>query len=245
MEFMSTATCIESFDLLEKIGVKRYKVGSGDTNNYLLLEKISSTGKPIIISNGMTSEKDLDKTISFLKNKNNNISLLQCYTSYPTLPQQWGLNEISLLKDKYNIPIGFSDHSGNIYSSLAATALGAEIIEFHVCFDKEIFGPDTKSSITINQVKNLVVGIKEIKDSLSAGRINKNDKKLKSIKDIFSKSIALKRDLKKGVKLSINDLESKKPANMGISAEKFKNILGKHLKRDMLKGEFLNLKDIK
>ncbi len=245
MEFMSTATCIESFDLLEKIGVKRYKVGSGDTNNYLLLEKISSTGKPIIISNGMTSEKDLDETIRFLKNKKNNISLLQCYTSYPTLPQQWGLNEISLLKDKYNIPIGYSDHSGNIYSSLAATALGAEIIEFHVCFDKEIFGPDTKSSITINQVKSLVVGIKEIKDSLSVGRINKNDKKLESIKDIFSKSLALKRDLKKGDKLSIDDLESKKPANMGISAEKFKNILGKHLKRDILKGEFLNLKDLK
>tara|TARA_B100000902_G_scaffold376767_1_gene408246 strand:+ start:118 stop:1110 length:993 start_codon:yes stop_codon:yes gene_type:complete len=245
MEFMSTATCVESFDLLEKIGVKRYKVGSGDTNNYLLLEKISSTGKPIIISNGMTSEKDLDKTISFLKNKKNNISLLQCYTSYPTLPQQWGLNEISLLKDKYNIPIGYSDHSGNIYSSLAATALGAEIIEFHVCFDKEIFGPDTKSSITINQVKSLVVGIKEIKESLSVGSINKKDKKLKSIKDIFSKSLALKRDLKKGDKLSIDDLESKKPANMGISAEKFKNLLGKHLKRDMLKGEFLNLKDIK
>ncbi len=245
MEFMSTATCVESFDLLEKIGVKRYKVGSGDTNNYLLLEKISSTGKPIIISNGMTSEKDLDETISFLKNKKNNISLLQCYTSYPTLPQQWGLNEISLLKDKYNIPIGYSDHSGNIYSSLAATALGAEIIEFHVCFDKEIFGPDTKSSITINQVKSLVVGIKEIKESLSVGSINKKDKKLKSIKDIFSKSLALKRDLKKGDKLSIDDLESKKPANMGISAEKFKNLLGKHLKRDMLKGEFLNLKDIK
>lgn len=245
MEFMSTATCVESFDLLEKIGVKRYKVGSGDTNNYLLLEKISSTGKPIIISNGMTSEKDLDKTINFLKNKKNNISLLQCYTSYPTLPQQWGLNEISLLKDKYNIPIGYSDHSGNIYSSLAATALGAEIIEFHVCFDKEIFGPDTKSSITINQVKSLVVGIKEIKESLSVGSINKKDKKLKSIKDIFSKSLALKRDLKKGDKLSIDDLESKKPANMGISAEKFKNLLGKHLKRDMLKGEFLNLKDIK
>ena len=170
---------------------------------------------------------------------------MQCYTSYPTLPQQWGLNEISLLKDKYNIPIGYSDHSGNIYSSLAATALGAEIIEFHVCFDKEIFGPDTKSSITINQVKSLVVGIKEIKESLSVGSINKKDKKLKSIKDIFSKSLALKRDLKKGDKLSIDDLESKKPANMGISAEKFKNLLGKHLKRDMLKGEFLNLKDIK
>ena len=244
MEFMSTATCIESFDLLEKIGVKQYKVGSGDTNNYLLLEKIASTGKPIIISNGMASQKEIDKTVSFLKNKKSKISLLQCYTSYPTLPKQWGLNEIPLLKKKYDIPIGFSDHSGNIYSSLAATALGAEIIEFHVCFDKEIFGPDTKSSLTISQVKNLTAGIKEIKDSLSVGSVNKDDKTLNSIKDIFSKSLALKRDVKKGNKLTINDLESKKPGNMGIAPYKFKKILGKQLKRNMVKGEFLNLKDI-
>ena len=81
--------------------------------------------------------------------------------------------------------------------------------------------------------------------ALSLINLNFYSKHFKNLKDIFSKSIALKRDLKKGVKLSINDLESKKPANMGISAEKFKNILGKHLKRDMLKGEFLNLKDIK
>ena len=244
MEFMSTATCIESFDLLEKIGVKQYKVGSGDTNNYLLLEKIASTGKPIIISNGMASQKEIDKTVSFLKNKKSKISLLQCYTSYPTLPKQWGLNEIPLLKKKYDIPIGFSDHSGNIYSSLAATALGAEIIEFHVCFDKEIFGPDTKSSLTISQVKNLTAGIKEIKDSLSVGSVNKDDKTLNSIKDIFSKSLALKREVKKGNKLTINDLESKKPGNMGIAPYKFKKILGKQLKRNMVKGEFLNLKDI-
>ena len=136
MEFMSTATCIESFELLEKIGVKRYKIGSGDTNNLLLLERISKTGKPIIISNGMTDNIELDKTMKFLKNKKSDISLLQCYTSYPTLPKHWELNEIPILKKKYNIPIGFSDHSGEIFSSIAATALGAEIIEFHVCFDK-------------------------------------------------------------------------------------------------------------
>jgi N-acetylneuraminate synthase len=244
MEFMSTATCIESFKLLEKIGVKRYKVGSGDTNNFLLLERISKTGKPIIISNGMTGHRELDKTMKFLKNKKNDISLLQCYTSYPTLPKHWELSEIPILKKKYKIPIGFSDHSGNIFSSLAATALGAEIIEFHVCFDKKMFGPDAESSLTINQVSTLVAGINDIRNSLKSTKINKNDKKLKSVKDIFSKSLALKNDINKGAKISINDLESKKPANMGIPAHNFKKVLGKKLKKNMNRGEFLNLKDI-
>ena len=243
MEFLSTATCIESFELIEKIDVTRYKVGSGDTSNLLLLERISSTGKPIILSNGMSESIELDNTISFLKNKKNEVSLLQCYTSYPTLPQQWGIEEIPILKKKYNIPIGFSDHSGNIYAPLAATALGAEIIEFHVCFDKKIFGPDSKSSLTINQATKLVAGIKDIRKSLKSKKASKSDKKLKSVKDIIGKSLALKTNINKGAKITLNDLESKKPANMGIPANKFEEVIGKKLKKKMAKGDFLNSKD--
>ena len=245
MEFMSTATCIESFELLEKIGVKRYKIGSGDTNNLLLLERISKTGKPIIISNGMTDNVELDKTMKFLKNKKSDISLLQCYTSYPTLPKHWELNEIPILKNKYKIPIGFSDHSGEIFSSIAATALGAEIIEFHVCFDKRMFGPDASSSLTIKQVKDAVIGIKSVRESIQQNKINKNSNSLVKIKNIFGKSLSLRCDKDIDQKILLNDLETTKPSGLGIPASDFGKILGKKVNRKIKKGDFLNYEDIK
>tara|TARA_A100001011_G_scaffold70240_1_gene71840 strand:+ start:18973 stop:19974 length:1002 start_codon:yes stop_codon:yes gene_type:complete len=245
MEFMSTATCIESFELLEKIGVKRYKIGSGDTNNLLLLERISKTGKPIIISNGMTDNIELDKTMKFLKNKKSDISLLQCYTSYPTLPKHWELNEIPILKKIYKIPIGFSDHSGEIFSSIAATALGAEIIEFHVCFDKRMFGPDAKSSLTINQVKDVVIGIKSVRESIQQNKIDKNSNSMIKIKNIFGKSLSSRCNKDIGEKILLNDLETKKPSGMGIPASDFGKILGKKVNRKIKKGDFINYEDIK
>ena len=245
MEFMSTATCIESFELLEKIGVKRYKIGSGDTNNLLLLERISKTGKPIIISNGMTDNVELNKTMKFLKDKKSDISLLQCYTSYPTLPKHWELNKIPILKNKYKIPIGFSDHSGEIFSSIAATALGAEIIEFHVCLIKRMFGPDARSSLTINQVKDAVTGIKSVRESIKQNNIDKNNNSLVKIKNIFGKSLSLRCDKDIGQKILLNDLETTKPSDLGIPASDFGKILGKKVNRKIKKGDFLNYEDIK
>src|SRR6056297_1659916 len=142
VEFLSSPFSISAVELLEKIGVKRYKIGSGEINNFLLLRKIAKTGKPIILSSGMSSFSELDKTLEFLQKFDNSLSILQCTTAYPTTPEQWGLNVITELKKRYEMPVGFSDHSGDIYACLAATALGAEILEFHVVFDKRMFGPD-------------------------------------------------------------------------------------------------------
>ena len=149
LEFMSSPFSNAAVDLLEEVGVKKYKVGSGEVNNFVLLEKITQTGKPVIISSGMSSFEELDKTVSFLKDRGVDYSILQCTTAYPTQPEQFGLNVIQELKQRYNVPIGFSDHSSSIEASIAATVLGAEILEFHVVFDKEMFGPDAKASLTI------------------------------------------------------------------------------------------------
>ena len=113
--------------------------------------------------------------MALFKKKNTELSVLQCTTAYPTLPEQWGLNIIKDLKHRYNIPTGLSDHSGDITACLAAAALGAEIFEFHVVFDKRMFGPDAKASIEIDEVKRLVEGIKQIKSSLENNQ-GKNDR---------------------------------------------------------------------
>ena len=173
IEFLSSPFSNTAVDLLEKVGVKRYKVGSGEVNNFVLLEKIARTGKPVIISSGMSSFEELDKTVAFLKSRKVEFSILQCTTSYPTIPDQFGLNMINEFKERYGVKVGFSDHSASIEACIAATTLGAEILEFHVVFNKEMFGPDVKSSLTMSQTKALVKAAHNIKRALE----NPTDKK--------------------------------------------------------------------
>ncbi len=156
LDFICSPFSNLAVDWLEQIGVKQYKVGSGEVNNFLLLEKICQTGKPIIISSGMSSFDELDKTVEFLRSKKAIFSILQCTTAYPTKPEQYGLNVISELKKRYDVPIGFSDHSAKVATGIAAVTLGAEILEFHVVFNKQMFGPDAVASLTIDETKQLV-----------------------------------------------------------------------------------------
>ena len=244
MEFMSSPFSLEAVDLLEKINVRRYKIGSGEVSNFLILEKIAKTGKPVILSSGMSSFEELDKTTDFLNTHRSDYSLLQCTTSYPTQPTQWGLNVIGELKKRYNVPVGFSDHSGDIYAGLAAVAQGAELLEFHVVFDKQMFGPDAKSSLTMGQVSRLSEGVRQINEA-GQNHIDKTDNsQYGELKSIFEKSLAINKDLEKGHLLTLNDLESKKPKGYGIDAQLFREVLGKKLSTDLKSGSFLREGDI-
>ena len=244
LEFMSSPFSNAAVDLLKEVGVKRYKIGSGEVNNFVLLEKIAQTSKPVIISSGMSSYNELDKTVAFLKSRNVSYSILQCTTAYPTKPKEFGLNVIQELKNRYNVPVGFSDHSSTVEACIAATALGAEILEFHVVFDKEMFGPDAKSSLTIEETTNLVKAVRNIEIALKYP-VDKNDNsKFTDLKQIFEKSLAINKDLKKGHCITFSDLETKKPKGYGILASDYENILGKKLNKDLTQWSFLNDKDL-
>ena len=187
IEFLSTPSCIAAIDILEKLNVARYKVGSGDTTNYLLLKKIGETKKPIILSTGMSSYDEIKSSISFIEKFGNPLTLMQCTSKYPTKSNDWGFNVIKELKNQFNLPVGFSDHSGTIYPCLAAAALGADMFEFHVVFDKGQFGPDVSSSLTINQVKTLSKGIRAIKSAIKNPIDKKSDITISRFKKYFWK----------------------------------------------------------
>ena len=245
IEFISSPFSNAAVDILEKIDVKRYKIGSGEISNFLMLEKIGRTGKPIILSSGLSNYEELDRTIEFLSDFKSPISILQCTTSYPTKSHQWGLNQIDELKKRYSIPVGFSDHSGAIYASLAATALGAEIIEVHVVFDKKQFGPDTSSSITIKETSKMVKGIRDIRKAIN-NPVNKNniDNETNNLKNIFEKSLAVNKDMKKESIIHFDDLESKKPSGYGINPKDYKKLIGKKINKDLKKWSFLTSSDL-
>lgn len=244
IEFLVTPFSLKAVDFLEKINVGKYKIGSGDTNNHLLLKKVAETSKPIILSTGMASFSEIDESIKLITKFNNKISLLQCTSKYPVEPQDWGLNVIEELKLKYKFPIGYSDHSGNISAVMAATALGADIVEFHVCFDHMMFGPDTSSSLTINEVRLLAEGVKQIRLSLN-NPVNKSDLKgLEQNRKLFSRTIVVNKDLKKGHRIDFDDLEAVKPGGNGLGPTEFNNIIGKKLTCNKRSFSFVDEEDL-
>ena len=244
LDFICSPFSNLAVDWLEEVGVHTYKIGSGEVNNLLLLEKISRTAKPIIISSGMSSFSELDETVRFLKDKKVNFSILQCTTAYPTQPEQYGLNVIKELKERYQVPIGFSDHSAKIATGIAAIALGAEILEFHVVFNRSMFGPDAIASLTLDETILLVQAVNEIYLAQS-NPINKNNTDaFRELKSIFEKSLAINKDLQKGHIITFADLESKKPSGFGIVANKFNSVIGKKLHGNKSKWDFLNEEDL-
>ena len=244
LEFMSTPSCLAAVDLLEQVGVKRYKIGSGDLTNKLLIKKIADTKKPIILSAGMSSMEDIHCTFEYLNKLNLNYSLLHCTSQYPMNPENGKMSLINEYKSKFSCPIGYSDHSGTIFPSIAATTLGAEIIEFHVVFDKNMFGPDSTSSITIKEAYELVKGIRCVEKLFTEKGQKDIDGSMNDMKNIFEKSLAVNKDLKKGHCIVFDDLESKKPSGFGVSVIDFEKVIGGRLNKDIKKYEFLNYEDI-
>lgn len=244
VEFISSPFSVAAVELLETIGVKRYKIGSGELSNYLMLHRIAQTGKPIILSSGMSDWHELDLTIGFLKPFGNPLTLLQCTTAYPTLPAQWGLQVMQEMKERYQLPVGFSDHSADIIAPLAAVTLGAEVIEFHAVFHPHMFGPDAKASLTIEATAKLVKGVREITEAMQAPSLKHDNSNFKELRTMFGKSLAVNKSLPAGHVITLEDLESKKPAQQGIPAADYQLVIGKKLKTAKQQWDFLKEEDI-
>ena len=245
LDFISSPFSLAAVDLLEAINTQTYKIGSGEVSNFLMLEKICQTGKPIILSSGMNSYAEIAASIEFIQKHGNDLAVMQCTTQYPTDADRIGFNVIGELINKYpTLTIGLSEHTGKIATGIAAVALGARILEFHAVFDRRMFGPDSSSSLTIDEIKSLVDSIRFIEKGLQAS-VDKNDlQPFEELKKIFEKSLAVNKDLKAGTTIAFEDLEAKKPADQGISAREFRTVIGKKLKVDKRQYDFLTEADI-
>ena len=241
LEFIATPFSNKAVELLEKLNVSKYKIGSGDFTNKLLIDKILLTKKELILSTGLVSIKEINEIISHIKFKNVPFSLLQCTTKYPTNAQDIGLNKIKFLKDKFKCPVGLSDHSGKIYPGLGAASLGANIVEAHATFDKRMFGPDSKASLTIDEFSELVNGIRFLEKAVKT-EVESSD--FDNLNNIFGKSLAINKNLDKGEIIRFLDLEGKKPFNQGIPARDYEKVIGKSLKVSKKKWDFLSEGDL-
>ena len=245
VEFLATPFSNAAVDLLEEIGVCRYKVGSGDLANPLLVERIAKTGKEVILSTGLGSLSELDAAIAILQKYGSPYALLQCTTRYPTTAEEVGLAWIARFRSRYHCPVGLSDHSGTIYSGLGAVALGAVALEAHVTFDRRMFGPDAKASLTVDEFTLLVDGIRFLEKARGSGPDKSIDDGKRELRRMFGKSLAVNLDLPAGHILKFEDLEGKKPADAGISVSNLHEVIGCTLTRSKKCWDFLQKDDLK
>ena len=245
IEFLSSPFSNEAVELLEKIEISRYKIPSGEVTNLPMLELIAQTDKPIILSSGMSTWKELDEAVNTIQKIHNKITVLQCTSEYPCAFENVGLNIMIEMRDRYNLPIGLSDHTLSNYSSFSAVSLGATVIEKHLTFSRKMYGSDAKHSLEPDEFKDLVKGVDAIEKMLS-NKVGKDlvANQMKEMKEVFQKSIVAACDIAEGKKIRMEHLAFKKPG-IGIPANRYKDVLGRKVLRKISKDEIINIKDIK
>jgi len=241
--FLSSPFSFEAVDLLERVGVAAWKVPSGETANVPMLDHMIATGLPIILSTGMSPLSEIDYAVSRVKDHGVPLAVLQCTTAYPCPPEKVGINMISFFKGRYDCAVGLSDHSGTIYPSLAAATIGIQVLEVHITFSREMFGPDVPASITTDELRHLVEGIRFI-EKMMANPVDKEAmaQDAKELRNMFTKSIVARRNLKAGTILTNDDVTLKKPGT-GIPAASLPEIVGRRLKRSIAADKLISEED--
>lgn len=243
LEFICSVFSLKAFFIMKKINLKIWKIASGEIYNDDLILKIAKENNHIIFSNGIIDLEKTNKQISGIAKLNNKLAILHCNSIYPTPLKNVNLTQMVKLKSILRYPVGYSDHSGNPYTSITAIALGAQIIEIHMCFDKLQFGPDTSSSLSPHEFKKVIDANKII--HLTKGNLKNNkssNKKIQKVSKLFTKSVGVNKNLKKGHNLKREDLCLKKPGT-GINPRNLKSCIGKKINRDIFYDEILFLKD--
>ena len=246
MIYLSTPFSRAAADRLEKMGVSAYKIGSGECNNYPLVEHIASFGKPIILSTGMNDLRSITKSVNILEKAGVEYALLHCTSMYPTPYDKVRLGALRELREKFpNAVFGLSDHSMGNYTCFAAIPLGASILEKHFTSSREWPGPDVPISITPVELRDLIKGCKAIHQALGGSKSILEEEKT-TIDFAYACVVAIK-DIKKGDLFTKDNIWVKRPGTGEIKAENYNKILGKksrkvikrdtQIKWDMIKDE--------
>lgn len=242
--FLSSPFSLEAVDLLQRLGVSAWKVASGEISNAPMLEKMLATGIPIILSSGMSPLSELDAAVQQVRKAGNELTILQCSSMYPTPPEKLGLNLLAELRNRFDCKVGLSDHSGTVFAGLAAAALGADMIEVHVTFSRESFGPDVAASLTPSELRQLVEGTRFIRTALDHP-VDKDQmaRELSPLRSLFTKSIATLADLPSGALLDDDSVGLRKPGT-GLPASQLPQILGRKLRRPLAAGTLISEDDL-
>lgn len=255
--FLSTPHTNEAIDFLEPL-VPAYKVGSGDLTNLPFLKKVAQKKKPIILSTGMATLKETEEAVETILPINKELILLHCTTNYPCPPEEVNLTAMETMEKRFNLAVGYSDHTEGIQVALDAVILGARIIERHFTLDKNLIGPDHKASLEPKELKEMITEIRNIEKARGGEKtkyffIRKSEALGDGIKKpvqselkigkIVRKSIIAADDIKKGTEIKESMLVIKRPGT-GIQPKYLNKIIGKKAKKNIKKDSLIKFKDL-
>ena len=241
--FLSTPFDFESSDYLKKIGVPAFKIASADLTNIPLLSHIAKMDLPMLISTGLGTMEEIQESINLCNSVGNNkIAILHCVADYPTNPEEANLSVINTMKEKFQIPIGYSDNGESMIVDEIAVSLGADIIEKHFTLDKNMQGPDHSFSILPNDLKQLIAKFRLIEKIKGNGIKSPSNSEIKN-KITIRKSITCSKFIHDGDILSSDNIAIKRPGD-GIEPKHWDKIIGKRSTRDIEKDELIQWSDI-
>jgi pseudaminic acid synthase len=229
-------------DLLEDLGAPAHKVASFENNYHPLLKKIASTGKPVIMSSGVSTMANLDESVAVLRNNGNKeLALLKCTSSYPSSPENTNLRTIPHMRQLFNCEIGLSDHTFGIGAPVAAVALGATIIEKHFCLSRAEGGVDSAFSLEPEELKSLVIETERAWQALGHVQYGIQESEKKSLS--FKRSIYIIKDISEGETFSPLNIGIIRPGD-GLPPKYYENIIGRKSHKTLTRGTPLLFEDI-
>ena len=240
--YLCTPWDARSVDILQGFGVPAYKVASADLTNLPLLDKLVGTGKPLILSTGMSHPEEVRITVDFLTRRNAAFVLLHCNSTYPAPLHDINLKWMHQLSEVHPL-VGYSGHERGINVSLAAVALGACVIERHFTLDRAMEGPDHAASLTYTEFKRMIEGIREIEEALGGGKERQLSQGEMINRENLGKSLVSAKILTKGTVLTAADIKVRSPGQ-GLSPQSYEFLLGRTLRHDMMEEDFFYPSDL-
>ncbi|MBI1916530.1 MAG: N-acetylneuraminate synthase family protein [Planctomycetes bacterium] len=238
VEFLSSPFSVEAVQVLERVGVERYKVPSGEVTNLPLLEAIGATGRAVLLSSGMSSWAELDVAINTILRYRSRLTVLQCTSEYPCPPEHVGLNVMVEMRERYQLPVGLSDHTLTNHAAFAAVVLGASVIEKHFTLSRLMYGSDARHSAEPGEFAELVRGIRAI-ETMRASRVDKDDlRPFKEMKQVFEKSLVTLVDIPAGAVITREMIGVKKPGT-GLPPSRLPDVVGRRAARAIPADELL------
>jgi sialic acid synthase SpsE len=242
VEFFFSAWDLPSVAVCEDIGVRVYKVASADVTNFPLLERLAETGKPIIMSTGMTEQAEVDRAVELIRAHHDQIVLLHCVSTYPAEFDEINLASIPVMRERYHCPVGYSGHERGIAVSSAAVALGAAAVERHFTLDRASKGPDHAASLEPPGLMKLVRDIRALERAMGRPRTTVLERE-RAVRQKLGKSLVAARALPAGHVLAAGDLLAKSPGK-GLPPDELPNVLGKALTRALEPDDHLQADDV-
>ncbi len=230
--FMSTAFDEESVELLVRIGVPAFKVGSGDLTDLPLLEFLGQRRKPVILSTGMAYLAEVECAVETLRVSGSpELALLHCVSSYPTAPESANLRAIESMRRRFEIPVGFSDHSLGNELAIAAVALGADILEKHITVDVNLPGPDHQASLAPEAFKNMIRSVRMVEAARGDG-VKRPTASEQNVREVARRSVVAACTIPRGTVITRDMLAFKRPGT-GISPSDWKKVVGRNAVREI------------